>query len=162
MKASSAHVEELAGAAIALAVFQMLGQAEIERRVGVGGGDQVPPGAPAAQMVERGEAARDQIGRLEGRRGRRDQPEMVGDRGERRQQGQRLERSDRGAAFQGRHRHVEDGQMIGHEEGVEAALLQLLSKAYQMAKVEIGVRIGARITPPGGMDADRAHEGAQP
>ena len=35
-------IEELAGAAIALAVLHMLGQAEIERRVGVRGGDQVP------------------------------------------------------------------------------------------------------------------------
>ena len=35
-------VEELAGAAVALVVLHVLGQAEIERRIGVGGGDQVP------------------------------------------------------------------------------------------------------------------------
>src|SRR5205807_10187902 len=45
-------VEELAGAAIALAVFHVLGQPEIQRRIRIGGGDQVPAGAAAADMVE--------------------------------------------------------------------------------------------------------------
>ena len=52
--------------------------------------------------------------------------------------------------------------MVGHEEGVEFAPLQGLREAGDMAKVEIGVREGARITPPGGVYADRTHERAQP
>ena len=102
-------VEELAGAAVALAMLHMLGQSEIERGVGVGGRDQVPSGAPAADMVERREPPRDHVGRLEGGGGGGDQPEMLGHHRQRRQQGQRVERGHRGAALQRRHRHVEDG-----------------------------------------------------
>ncbi len=43
-------------------------EAEIQRRVGVRGGDDVPRRAATAQVVERGEAARQVIGRVEGRR----------------------------------------------------------------------------------------------
>ena len=51
--------------------------------------------------------------------------------------------------------------MVGHEPGVEAAALQGLREADQVFEVEIGVGIGAGIAPPGGVDADRAHKGAQ-
>ena len=51
--------------------------------------------------------------------------------------------------------------MIGHEPGVEPAALQGLGKADQVLQVEVGVGGGARIAPPGGMDADRAHKGAE-
>ena len=154
-------IEELARAAIALAVLHMLGQPEIERRVGVRGGDQVPAGAAAADMVERGEAPGDRVGRLEGRRGGGDQPEMLGHHRQYRQQGQRVERGHRGAALQRRHRHVEHGQMVGHEPRVEPAALQILREADQVLQVEIGVGIGAGIAPPGGVDADRAHKGTE-
>ena len=43
------HVVELARAAIAFAMLHMLVEAEIERRVGIGGGDDVPAGAAAAE-----------------------------------------------------------------------------------------------------------------
>ncbi len=155
-------IEELAGPAIALAMLHVLGQPEIERRVGVRGRHQVPPGAPAADMVERGEPARDQIGRLERRRGRRDQPQMLGHHRQRRQQRQRIERGHRGAALQRRHRHVQDRQMIGHEPRVEPSALELLREADQVLQVEIGVGIGARIAPPRRMNAHRAHERAEP
>ena len=155
-------VEELAGAAIALAVVHVLGQPEIQRGVGIGGGDQVPAGAAAADMVERGKAAGDHIGRLEGRRGGGDQPQMLGAHRQHRQQGQGIERGHRGAALQRGHRHVEDRQMVGHEPRVEAALLQLLGEADQVLQVEVGVGVGAGIAPPGGMNADWAHERAEP
>ena len=58
-------------------------------------------------------------------------------------------------------RHVQHGQVVGHEEGVELAGLELLDEALQMAEVEIGVRPGAGIAPGAGVDADRAHEGAE-
>ena len=63
-------IVELARAAIALVVLDMLVEAEIERGVRIGGGDDVPAGAAAADMVERGEAARDVIGLVEGGGGR--------------------------------------------------------------------------------------------
>ncbi len=52
-------------------------------------------------------------------------------------------------------------EMIGHEPGVEPAALQGLGEADQVREVEVGVGGGARIAPPGGMDADRAHESAK-
>ena len=155
-------VVELARAAIALVVLHMLVEAEIQRRVGIGGRDDVPAGAAAADMVERGEAARDVIGRVERRRGGGDQADMLGRHRQRRQQRERLERGHRVAALQRLDRHVEHGQMVGHEEGVELAALQRLREALEVREVEIGVRIGAGIAPGAGVDADRAHEGAEP
>src|SRR5665213_290022 len=80
---------------------------------------------------------------------------------QRREQRQRVERGDRRAPFQRRHRHVEDGEVVGHEPRVEPARLQLLDKADQVVEIEVRVRISARIAPPAGMDAHRAHERAQ-
>jgi hypothetical protein len=51
--------------------------------------------------------------------------------------------------------------MIGHEEGVELAGFELLRETLQMSEVEIGIRVGAGLAPGAGMDADRAHEGAE-
>ena len=52
-------VVEFAGAGVALVVLHVLFEAEVERRVGIGGGDDVPARAAAADVIERGEAARD-------------------------------------------------------------------------------------------------------
>ena len=68
-------------------MLHMLFQPEIQRRVGVGRGDDVPAGAPAAEMIERGEAARDVIGLVEGRRAGRDKADVLGDHGQRRAAG---------------------------------------------------------------------------
>lgn len=46
-------------------MFEMFGQPEIERRGGIGGGDKIPAGTPAADVVERGERRVADIGRLE-------------------------------------------------------------------------------------------------
>ena len=83
-------------------------------------------------------------------------------RGKRRQQRERLERRHRVAALQRLDRHVEHGQMVGHEEGVELRRLKRLREALQMGEIEIGVGIGAGIAPGAGVEADRAHEGAEP
>ena len=72
------HVVELARALVALAVLHVLVEPEIERRVRIGGGDDVPAGAAVAEMIERGEAARDVIGRVEGGRAGGDEPEVLG------------------------------------------------------------------------------------
>src|SRR6187401_3138634 len=52
--------------------------------------------------------------------------------------------------------------MIGHEEGVEPAALQRLGVLDQRLEVEVGIGRAAGIAPGGGVDADRAHEGAEP
>ena len=55
-------IVEFPRALIALAMLDMLVEAEIQRCVRVGRGDDVPAGAAAADMVERGETAGDVIG----------------------------------------------------------------------------------------------------
>jgi hypothetical protein len=83
---------------------------------------------------------------------------MLRDHGERRQQCQRIERRDRGAALLRLHRHVEHGQMVGHEESVELAALQRLRQAAKMLEIEIRIRPRTRVTPGCGVDANRPHE----
>ena len=86
---------------------------------------------------------------------------MLGDHRQRRQQGQRLERRDRGGALERLDRHIQHREMIGHEEGIEPPALQRLGEAHHVLKVEVGIGIGPGVTPRGGMNGSRAHEGAQ-
>ena len=48
-------IVEFAGPAIALVMVQMFVEAEIQGRVRIGGGNDVPAGPAAADVVERGE-----------------------------------------------------------------------------------------------------------
>src|SRR6266478_1587016 len=59
-------------------------------------------------------------------------------------------------------RHIEDGQVIRHEEGVEFAAFERLREAFEMREVEIGIRKSAGIAPGASMDGGRPHEGAEP
>jgi hypothetical protein len=154
-------VVELARAAIALAVLHMLIEAEIERRIRIGRGDDVPAGAAAGDPIERGETPGDVIGRVEGGRAGGDEPDALGGLRQRRQQRERLERGRGVAAFQRIDRHVEHGHVVGHEEGVELRPLQGLDRLFDMGEVEIHVRPGAGIAPGAGMDRRRPHEGAE-
>lgn len=129
-----------------------------ERCVRVRGGDDVPAGTAAAQVIERGEPARDVIGRVERGRAGSDEADMVGHLRERREQRKRLERCYRVAALERIEGHVEHGHVVGHEEGIEFGPLQRLDAALHMRKVEIHVRPRARIAPGTGVDARRPHE----
>ena len=51
--------------------------------------------------------------------------------------------------------------MVSHKEGIEFSNFQQLSESFYMTEVEIGVRIGPRVTPGTRMDADGSHEGAK-
>ena len=155
------HFVEFASARIAFVMLHVLFQPEIERGVGIGGGDDVPARPAAADVIERREAAGDHVRRLEGRGGGGDQPEMFGRDGERRQQRQRVERGDGVAALQRFDRHVEHGEVIGHEERVELGVFQPLREAREVAQVEIGVRVGAGIAPGAGVNRRRSHECAE-
>ena len=119
------------------------------------------PARPPLRCVERGEAARHVIGLVEGGRSRCDQADALGDGRQRRQQRERLERGHGVAALERIDRHVQHGEVIGHEEGVELAGLELLDQRLDVAEVEIGVRPGPGIAPGAGVDADRAHERAK-
>src|ERR1700736_410338 len=66
------------------------------------------------------------------------------------------------AALERIDRHVQDGQMVGHEEGVEFSALQFLDQPLDMREIEIGVRPCAGIAPRAGMNADRPHERTEP
>ena len=57
--------------------------------------------------------------------------------------------------------HVQHGQMIGHEEGVELSGFQLPDQPLDMVKIEIGIRPRAGIAPRPGMNADRPHESTE-
>ena len=65
------------------------------------------------------------------------QAEMLGHDGEHRQQCQRIERHHGSAALERLQRHVEHGQMVGPEEGVELAALERLREAPKMIGIEI-------------------------
>jgi hypothetical protein len=118
-------------------VVHVLVEAEVQRRVGIGGGDDVPAGAAAADMVQRGEAAGDVVGLVVGGRGGRHQADMLGHRRQRRQQGEGLERGHRVAALQRRHRHVQHRQVVGHEEGVELARSSFWMKRFMWPKLKL-------------------------
>ena len=156
------HIVELARPLVALGVLHVVFQPEIQRRVRVGGGDDVPAGTAAADMIERSKAAGDVIGLIEGGRAGGDQSDVFGCARQRRQQRERLERGHGMAALERIDRHVQHGQMIGHEEGVEFSGFELLNQPLDMRKVEIGVRPRAGIAPRPGMNRDRPHERAEP
>jgi hypothetical protein len=52
--------------------------------------------------------------------------------------------------------------VVGHEERIELTAFQGLREAGDMAEIEIGIRIGARVAPPRGVYTDWTHEGTQP
>ena len=156
------HIVEFARALVALGVLHVIFKPEIQRRVRIGGGDDVPARAAAADVIERGKAAGDVIGLVEGGRAGRDQSDMFGGAGQRRQQRERLERGHGVAALERIDGHVQHGQMIGHEEGVELSGFQFPDQLLDMREIEIGVRPGAGIAPRAGVNADRPHERAEP
>ena len=155
------HVVELAGAAIALAVLHVIVHAEIQRGIGIGRGHDIPAGAAAAEMIERSETPGDVVGRIERGRAGGHEAQMLGHHRQRRQQRERLERRHRMAVLERVERHVQHGQMIGHEKRVEFGALQRLRETLEMGEIEIGVGEGAGITPGAGMDCRRAHESAE-
>jgi hypothetical protein len=156
------HVVEFARTPVALVVFDMLGQPEIQRCVRIRRGDDVPAGAAVADVIERRESARDVVGQIERRGAGGHQPDALGDGGERRQQRERFERRRCVAALERVDRHVEHREVIGHEERIELAALQRPDKALHVGEIEIRVRKCARIAPGPGVNARWPHERAEP
>ena len=87
---------------------------------------------------------------------------MLGDAGQGREQRERLERRHGVTALERVERHIEDGQVIGHEEGVEFAAFERLREAFDVREGEIRIRESAGIAPSAGMDGGRPHEGSEP
>ena len=155
------HVIEFARPLVALGVLHMVVESEVQRGVRIGGGDDIPAGTAAADVIERGETPGDMIGLVERRRSRCDQADMLGGAGQRRQQRERLERRHGVAALERIDRHVQHSQVIGHEEGVELAGLEFLDQLLDAREIEIGIGPGAGIAPRAGVDGDRPHERAE-
>lgn len=65
------------------------------------------------------------------------------------------------AAFEGFDGHVQDGEVIGHEEGVEFRGFEFLREVGYVGEVEVGVWVGAWVAPCSGMEGDWAHEGCE-
>ena len=84
-------IDELVGAFIAQLVFEVLVAAEIQRHFRVGGRDDIPGGAPVADMVDRAEGAGDVERLRKARRNGRAEADMGRAGGERGNQRRRLE-----------------------------------------------------------------------
>ena len=118
------HLGELRRAIVTVGVRDVLVAAVIERLGLVVGGDEVPAGPPAADLVQRGELPRQRIGLGVGRGRGGDQAEMRGHRGQRGQQRHRLEfhQFAHAAARSGRAEHADRGA-VGEEQQVEFTAL---------------------------------------
>ncbi len=136
------HVVELAGALVALGVLHMVVEPEIQRGVGVGGGDDVPAGAAAADVVDRGELPR-QVERLAvGGGGGGDQPDPLGRDGERAERRDRLEPDAAGALHV-----VVQRELVGEEDRIEQPRLRAAREIPVVADVAERERRGLRMPP---------------
>ena len=156
------HFGEFAGAGVAVAVMRMALTPEI---VSLGDGErrhQVPPGAPAADLVERRKEPR-HVERLEiGRGRRRHEPDALGDGGQRAQQRDRLEpRRLRGARPRLDVVGAEGGVGIGHEQQIELAAFGKPRDVDIMFERLPAVRIDVGIAPGGDMVAGAFDEQAE-
>jgi hypothetical protein len=155
------HRDEFVRPVVAVGVLGMVREPEVPRRVGVRGRHHVPARPAAAEVVEGGEAPGDVVRLVVGGGRRGDEPDALRHHRERGQQRRGVERGHGGRALERLDRHVQHREVVGHEEGVELRRLEGLGEAREMGEVEVGVRVAARVAPPGGVDADRAHEGAE-
>jgi hypothetical protein len=136
-------------------------KAKILRLIGIAGRHNIPASPASTQMIERGEFPGNMIGLVVGGRGGSDQPQKLGDNRERGQQRQRIERGNSCAALEPLYRHVEHGEMVGHEKGVEASALEGLSEALEMREIKVRIRPGPGVAPSRGVNADGPHKGAE-
>ncbi len=136
------HLHVLERAPVAGGVVEVVLPVVVLRRPLVDAGDDVPAGAAAADQIERGDLAGD-VERLGvGGRDRRDQADLLGRGGDRRQQGQRLEPAEEvGRGLGG------DELAVGDEDEVEAGRLGLLGAGDVPPDVDAGVTGDLRIEP---------------
>jgi len=138
------HVEIFAGALVALVVGRVLGQSKVLRGLWGAGRHDIPAGAALAQVVERGEHAREIVGLGIGGRCRRDQANALRHCGDRRQPGDRLEAKALGVAD-----IVGKSRAVGKEDGVELARLSALRQLLIIADVENALRRRSLVAPRG-------------
>jgi hypothetical protein len=137
------QLDELGGPLVATRVVRAVGQAEVAGLVAPRRGDDVPPGPPTAEVVERGEGAGQAVRVVVRRRGRRDEPDVLGRRRERGEQRQRLEGVVRAVPHGTGQRDV-----VGEEDRVEQPALR------GAGDVDVVLQ-GERLLGPGGGVAPR-------
>ena len=154
-------IDVFARALVALRVRHLRRQAEAFRFPVRARGDQVPAGAPAADVVERGELAR-QVERVQiGDGGSGHQADMSGGAGEGGQQGQRLKIIRQGSACQQRGRAFGKAHRVGKEDGVELAPLGHAGQVLQRFQLRCFGRIDIGMAPGGNVMPDTLQKCAQ-
>ena len=157
------HLGEFVGALVALGVAIVRVAVEVQRLGRHAGGDQVPAGAPAADVIERGELPRHMERLVVARRRGAGQPDALGDAGERRDQRDRLEIGDvLRRARQRIHMRLAHADVVGEEDHVELAALGGPRDLDVVLEVDPGVGLRLRVPPRRDMVAGRIEEGAEP
>ena len=157
---------EFGGALVALGVRQMLVEAEILRLVLDLRRHQVPAGAAAADMVDRGEAAGDVVGLVVGRGRRRDEADPAGHHGECGKRCRRLE-LDGARELGARAFAPRQGAAAGHahrvleEDRVELGCFRHLGDVGVFLEIHVGRRHRIGMTPARQMVAGHAEEAAE-
>jgi hypothetical protein len=149
-------------AVIAVVMREVRLLAEIERFLGIGGGDEIPARASAADVIERGELARDVQGLVIGRGRGGDEADVLCHGGKRREQRDRLEARDigRNPALPLR-RPVPHGRRVGEKQQIELAALGRPRKFGVVGKIDRRRRIGIGMAPGGDVMAGGVKEGPQ-
>ena len=126
------------------------------------GGDHVPGGTALADVVERGEFARQQKRVFVGGGGGGDKADVLGDGGQRRPQRHGLEVRDAALAAEGFFvALVPDAGAVGHKHLVEQAALCRLRQGDVVVDIDPGVGLRAGVAPGGNVVARGHDEGAQ-
>ena len=115
-------------------------------------------------MVERGPFAGDVEGLVVGGAGGRDEADAAGDRGQRREQRQRLQLGGLVRAAERARRVVPgaEADAVGEEDHVELGRLRGLREADEVAELGGGAGVGLRVAPGGGVVAEVADRDAEP
>lgn len=149
-------VEELVGPLVAGRLERPVRQREVGGLLLGGGGDDVPAGAPAGDVVDGGEAAGQRVGLVVRRGGRRDQADAAGGARHRGEQGERLQLAG-GTELSGADRDL----AVGEEDRVELRVLGQLGQTDVVAGVERGQGVGLGQSPRGLVVAGVHEEGVE-
>ena len=147
---------------VAIGVRHVLVAAVVQRVLLVVRGHEVPGRAAAADLVERGELAGERIGLVVGRGRCRDEAEMPGYGGQRRQDRHRFELHDlaHATARVGIALQIDRGG-IGEEQEVELAALGELGDLDHVGQAGPGMVMGVGVSPCGDMLSGLVHESAE-
>jgi len=136
---------------------------EVEGLGDVRRGDHVPPGATAADVIERGEFPGDVIGLVVGRRGGRNEADVLRHHRQSGEQGQRFELHVLCGPAKRALRFVmeADADAVGQEAHVEQPAFGSLDHAYEVRERHVAVRRGIRVAPIREMIAQADHRDAE-